>query len=71
MAGVTASEYSQERDMVTVDNVTLQYKTPVHLVTAAYRVSFSVRDGAGSGKDQVRSYENPTPDVWCRAGLTA
>jgi NitT/TauT family transport system ATP-binding protein len=30
------------RDLLTVDNVTLQYKTPQHLVTATYKVDFSV-----------------------------
>jgi len=32
------------KDLVTVDNVTLQYKTPQHLVTATYKVGFSVQD---------------------------
>jgi len=30
-------------DLLTVDNVTLQYKTPQHLVTATYKVGFSVQ----------------------------
>ncbi len=33
------------RPLVSVDGVTLQYKTPQHLVTATYRVSFSVFEG--------------------------
>lgn len=32
-------------DLLKVDNVTLQYKTPEHLVTATYKVSFSVEKG--------------------------
>src|SRR5919201_2200805 len=31
-------------DLLTVDNVTLQYRTPQHLVTATYRVGFSVQE---------------------------
>ena len=31
-------------DLLTVDNVTLQYKTPQHLVTATYKVDFSVEE---------------------------
>jgi NitT/TauT family transport system ATP-binding protein len=45
MAVVIASEYSHQREMLTVDDVTLQYKTPLHLVTATYKVSFSVLEG--------------------------
>ena len=30
-------------DLLTVDGVTLQYKTPQHLVTATYEVGFSVQ----------------------------
>src|SRR3984957_75804 len=44
MPVVTASEYSPEPEMLKVDDVTLQYKTPLHLVTATYKVSFSVRE---------------------------
>jgi NitT/TauT family transport system ATP-binding protein len=44
MPVVTASEYSHELEMLKVDDVTLQYKTPLHLVTATYKVSFSVRE---------------------------
>src|ERR1700681_2160006 len=44
MPVVTASEYSPEPEMLKVDDVTLQYKTPRHLVTATYKVSFSVRE---------------------------
>jgi NitT/TauT family transport system ATP-binding protein len=36
-AGVCGSE-----ELLTVDDVTLQYKTPQHLVTATYKVGFSV-----------------------------
>jgi NitT/TauT family transport system ATP-binding protein len=32
------------KDLLTVDNVTLQYKTPQHLVTATYKVGFSVQE---------------------------
>jgi NitT/TauT family transport system ATP-binding protein len=32
------------KDLLTVDNVTLQYKTPQHLVTAAYKIGFSVQE---------------------------
>jgi len=31
-------------DLLTVDNVTLQYKTPQHLVTATYKVGFTVQE---------------------------
>ena len=31
--------------LLAVDNVTLQYKTEQHLVTATYRVGFEVREG--------------------------
>ncbi len=34
-----------ERELLKVDDVTLQYKTPQHLVTATYRVGFSVYRG--------------------------
>jgi NitT/TauT family transport system ATP-binding protein len=33
-----------ERDLLRVDNVTLQYKTPQHLVTATYKVDFTVQE---------------------------
>src|SRR5258708_1495025 len=33
-----------ETDLLTVHNVTLQYKTPQHLVTATYKVGFSVQE---------------------------
>ncbi len=36
---------SGTNDLLTVDNVTLQYKTPQHLVTATYKVAFSVQEG--------------------------
>src|SRR6202008_5105832 len=32
------------KDLLTVDGVTLQYKTPQHLVTATYKVGFSVQE---------------------------
>src|ERR1700761_742337 len=35
-------EFGGTKDLLTVDDVTLQYKTPQHLVTATYRVGFSV-----------------------------
>src|SRR6202007_3290597 len=35
---------SAVKDLLTVDDVTLQYKTPQHLVTATYKVSFTVRE---------------------------
>src|ERR1700761_1551675 len=34
-----------ERELLNVDDVTLQYKTPQHLVTATYKVGFSVHQG--------------------------
>jgi NitT/TauT family transport system ATP-binding protein len=33
-----------EQDLLKVDNVTLQYKTPEHLVTATYKVDFTVQE---------------------------
>ncbi len=33
-----------ERDLLKVDNVPLQYKTPQHLVTATYKVDFTVQE---------------------------
>ena len=33
-----------EPDLLKVDDVTLQYKTPQHVVTATYKVSFTVRE---------------------------
>ena len=33
-----------ETGLLTVDDVTLQYKTPQHLVTATYKVGFSVQE---------------------------
>jgi NitT/TauT family transport system ATP-binding protein len=33
-----------EPDLLKVENVTLQYKTPEHLVTATYKIDFTVRD---------------------------
>jgi sulfonate transport system ATP-binding protein len=41
----TQPEPGGTKDLLTVDNVTLQYKTPQHLVTATYRVGFSVQQG--------------------------
>ena len=35
---------SVQTDLLTVDNVTLQYKTPQHLVTATYKVGFTVQE---------------------------
>src|SRR5580698_5590480 len=35
----------EERELLKVNDVTLQYKTPQHLVTATYRVGFSVYRG--------------------------
>jgi NitT/TauT family transport system ATP-binding protein len=32
------------RDLLKVENVTLQYKTPQHLVTATYRIDFTVQE---------------------------
>jgi NitT/TauT family transport system ATP-binding protein len=38
------SGVGRETDLLTVDNVTLQYKTPQHLVTATYQVGFTVQE---------------------------
>jgi NitT/TauT family transport system ATP-binding protein len=35
---------SGTKDLLTVEDVTLQYKTPQHLVTATYKVGFSVQE---------------------------
>jgi NitT/TauT family transport system ATP-binding protein len=35
----------QKHKLLTVNDVTLQYKTPQHLVTATYKVSFTVEEG--------------------------
>ena len=32
------------RDLLKVENVTLQYKTPQHLVTATYKIDFTVQE---------------------------
>ena len=40
-----AQNLLKPEDLLKVDNVTLQYKTPQHLVTATYKVSFSVEKG--------------------------
>lgn len=40
-----AQNFAKAEDLLKVDNVTLQYKTPQHLVTATYKVSFSVEKG--------------------------
>src|SRR5271170_4845410 len=39
---MSAQEHYGQR-LLEVDDVTLQYKTPQHLVTATYKVSFTVR----------------------------
>jgi NitT/TauT family transport system ATP-binding protein len=36
--------FDKKQDLLRVDNVTLQYKTPQHLVTATYKVSFAVEE---------------------------
>src|SRR6202035_474718 len=43
---MTAQEHNDRygQRLLEVDDVTLQYKTPLHLVTAAYQISFSVRE---------------------------
>ena len=58
MPVVTASEYSPEPEMLRVDDVTLQYKTPRHLVTATYQVSFSVRERDRTSFSGHRAAEN-------------
>ena len=45
MRAVTPIYEASARELLTVDDVTLQYKTPQHLVTATYRVGFSVQQG--------------------------
>src|ERR1700744_2332853 len=65
------------KDLLTVDNVTLQYKTPQHLVTATYKVGFSVQEGeryvilgpSGCGKSTllkaIGGFMAPvTGDIW-------
>jgi NitT/TauT family transport system ATP-binding protein len=43
---MTAQEHNDPygQRLLAVNDVTLQYKTPQHLVTAAYKVSFTVRE---------------------------
>src|ERR1700751_5069732 len=43
MIEITQPDAGGTKDLLTVDDVTLQYKTPQHLVTATYKVGFSVR----------------------------
>jgi NitT/TauT family transport system ATP-binding protein len=43
MAEPAQSRGCAATDLLTVDDVTLQYKTPQHLVTATYKVGFSVQ----------------------------
>jgi NitT/TauT family transport system ATP-binding protein len=44
MIEITQPDASGTKDLLTVDGVTLQYKTPQHLVTATYKVGFSVQE---------------------------
>jgi NitT/TauT family transport system ATP-binding protein len=44
MTSQEQTEPDGERDLLKVDNVTLQYKTPEHLVTATYKVDFTVQE---------------------------
>ena len=37
-------DHGSARDLLKVENVTLQYKTPQHLVTATYRIDFTVQE---------------------------
>src|SRR5580698_4091927 len=43
MIAAAAMSVSEQPDLLRVDDVTLQYKTPQHLVTATYKVDFSVQ----------------------------
>ena len=45
MRGMAQTHECSERALLAVDDVTLQYKTPEHLVTATYKVGFSVHQG--------------------------
>ena len=45
MNGRAPTSEGDGSDLLTVDDVTLQYKTPQHLVTATYKVGFTVRSG--------------------------
>ncbi len=45
MSNMARAYECNERELLTVEDVTLQYKTPQHLVTATYRVGFSVYQG--------------------------
>ena len=40
-----AGESTTRAPLLAIDNVTLQYKTEQHLVTATYRVGFEVYEG--------------------------
>jgi NitT/TauT family transport system ATP-binding protein len=42
MTAAAATSVSEQPELLRVDDVTLQYKTPQHLVTATYKVTFSV-----------------------------
>jgi NitT/TauT family transport system ATP-binding protein len=42
MQAAKANDCSHQGEMLKVDDVTLQYKTPLHLVTATYKVAFNV-----------------------------
>ncbi len=66
--------------LLTVQGVTLQYKTPRHLITATYRVSFDVMQGdrfillgpSGCGKSTLQKavggYITPTEGEMCLKG---
>src|SRR6476619_1832517 len=42
---VSGTQAASNAPLLAVENVTLQYKTEQHLVTATYRVGFEVREG--------------------------
>src|ERR1700744_6474273 len=44
MIELTEPDASSTKDLLTVENLTLQYKTPQHLVTATYKVDFTVQE---------------------------
>jgi NitT/TauT family transport system ATP-binding protein len=44
MIAAAAMSVSEQPELLRVDDVTLQYKTPQHLVTATYKVAFSVHE---------------------------
>src|SRR3984957_2487698 len=43
MTAAAATSVSEPPELLKVDDVTLQYKTPQHLVTATYKVDFGVQ----------------------------